>query len=275
MAALTGQTIANSYGQLLKTTAAGISGTNTVIQDGLANNSCLSLSSTALASSGTLASAGNFSVATNKFTVDSTSGNTSVLGTLGCGGNFSVAANKFTVASATGNTTVAGSLSVSGATSLTGNLGVSGTATITGDFTVNTDKFYLNSTTGDVSITGLATIERSSGIIDTKTGATGTVIHDFSTTAIWSHSSIVSNFIPDITNVPTTDNRTIVITLILQQGATAYVPTTLYIAGAAQSVKWLGGVAPSGTANGIDVFTFTLVRVSSSWKVLGSRTSHS
>jgi hypothetical protein len=132
MAAFTGQTIASTYGQILKTTAAGISGTTTVVQDGLANNSALSLSSAAVASLGTLASAGDFSVDTSKFTVTAASGNTSVFGTLSCGGNFAVNSSKFTVASSTGNTVVDGSLTVAGAAVLTGGLGVTGATNISG-----------------------------------------------------------------------------------------------------------------------------------------------
>lgn len=76
---------------------------------------------------GTLESTGNFSVATTKFTVASSTGNTVVGGTLGvngataitgslsASGDFAIASTKFTVASATGNTSVAGDLSVSGA----------------------------------------------------------------------------------------------------------------------------------------------------------------
>ena len=132
MAAFTGQTIASTYGQILKTTAAGISGTTTVVQDGLANNSALSLSSAAVASLGTLASTGDFSVATSKFTVTAASGNTSVFGTLSCGGNFAVNSSKFTVASSTGNTVVDGTLNVAGAAVLTGGLGVTGATNISG-----------------------------------------------------------------------------------------------------------------------------------------------
>lgn len=132
MAAFTGQTIASTYGQILKTTAAGISGTTTVVQDGLANNSALSLSSAAVASLGTLASTGDFSVDTSKFTVTAASGNTSVFGTLSCGGNFAVNSSKFTVASSTGNTVVDGSLNVAGAAVLTGGLGVTGATNISG-----------------------------------------------------------------------------------------------------------------------------------------------
>lgn len=132
MAAFTGQTIASTYGQILKTTAAGFSATPTIIQDGLANNSCLRLSSAALESTGTLACTGDFTVGSSVFTVNSTNGNTAVGGTLSCVGNFAVDTTKFQVLAASGNTTVAGTLNVSGAATLTGGLGVTGATTING-----------------------------------------------------------------------------------------------------------------------------------------------
>ena len=46
------------------------------------------------------------------------------------GGDFSVATNKFTVASASGNTAVAGTLAVTGTTTLTGALVANGNATL-------------------------------------------------------------------------------------------------------------------------------------------------
>jgi hypothetical protein len=85
--------------------------------------------------------AGNFSVATDKFTVAAASGNTLIAGTLevdgaaqldgsvAVAGNFAIASTKFTVASATGNFTSAGDGSVSGNLVVGGNLSVNGTVT--------------------------------------------------------------------------------------------------------------------------------------------------
>lgn len=69
---------------------------------------------------------GNFSVATNKFTVAAASGNTAVAGTLNSVGNFSVATNKFTVNAMTGEI-------VGSAYMRLGGDGVTGTATFIGN----------------------------------------------------------------------------------------------------------------------------------------------
>lgn len=73
---------------------------------------------------GTVDVVGNFSVATNKFTVTAASGNALAAGTLDATGSFAVNTNKFTVAAASGNTVVAGTLGV------TGNLTVNTTALV-------------------------------------------------------------------------------------------------------------------------------------------------
>ena len=118
---------------------------------------------------------GNFDVATNKFTVDSQSGNTSVAGVLavtgsinaasalnvtgnaGVDGNFDVNTNKFTVNATTGNTAVAGTLAVTGASTLTG--AVSAPAGVTGNITGNVTGNVVGNVTGNVTgnITGNVT----------------------------------------------------------------------------------------------------------------------
>jgi plastocyanin len=124
--------------------------------------------------------------------------------------------------------------------------------------------------------TGLLTSQQSTEIYAAKTSATGTVVHDFSTGAIWSHASISANFTANFTNVPTTVNRTIVVTLILLQGAAAYIPNAVQIDGVAQTLNWQGGSAPTGGINKKEIVSFTLIRSEAgpAWTVLGSLTSY-
>ena len=108
------------------------------------------------------------------------------------------------------------------------------------------------------------------------TGATGVVVHNLNNGAVFDHASLAANFTANFTNVPTTNSRTISVALILTQGGTAYMPTAVQIDGTAQTILWQGGSAPTGTANGTDVVSFTLIRSSAgAWKVIGSATSYS
>ena len=105
--ALTGSTVASTYTGLLKTTdSATITSSLKAISDGSGTDSALQLSTQAVNTSG------DFSVATNKLTVASASGNTAVAGTLGV----------------TGATTLSSTLGVTGATTLA-SVAVTGAAT--------------------------------------------------------------------------------------------------------------------------------------------------
>ena len=83
-----------------------------------------------------------------------------------------------------------------------------------------------------------------------------------------------ANFTANFTNVPTTNDRTVAVVLVLSQGATAYLPTAVQIAGVAQTIRWQGAVLPSGTASRVDVVGFTLIRTGSVWTVIGSLTTY-
>jgi Zn-dependent alcohol dehydrogenase len=111
----------------------------------------------------------------DKFTVDSSSGNTLVAGTLDSTGDFKINTNKFTVAASTGNTLVSGTLSATGdfkintnkftVAATSGNTLVAGTLDSTGDFKINTDKFTVTATNGNTSIAGSITNSTTLGLL--------------------------------------------------------------------------------------------------------------
>lgn len=162
-----------------------------------------------------------------------------------------------------------------------GNTSVNTTAngsniTLKGTLTANggngtAGQFLTSSATGNVywstisSFTSTVTLQTVTEVLNTKTGATGTVAHDYSTGSTWYHSSIAANFTANITNVPTTDNRSLVVNLILVQGATAYIPSALQVDGSALTIKWVNGVTPTGNPNKVDIATFTLIRTGAAW----------
>ncbi len=129
-------------------------------------------------------------------------------------------------------------------------------------------------TTAGLYVTGLTELQQSSEIINTKTGATGTVTHDISTGSTFYHSSIAANFTANFTNVPTTNNRGTAVVLILVQGATARYPSSVQIEGTSQTIKWVGAITPIPTANRVEFVTFVLIRVGSAWTVVGQLTSY-
>lgn len=129
-------------------------------------------------------------------------------------------------------------------------------------------------TLGTLNVSGLTTLAETTEILDTKFSVTGTVVHDFSTSAIWYYSNIAGNVTANITNVPTTDNRVTSVSIVVNQGSPGYIVNGLQINGAAQTIRWQGNTVPAASTNRIDVFTFSLIRAASAWTVLGAATSH-
>jgi hypothetical protein len=149
------------------------------------------------------------------------------------------------------------------------NLTTTGTVTV-GTITNNggSDSASFNT----ISASGLATFNEISEITQTLTNATGTVAHDFSGGGIFYHTTPAANWTANFTNVPTTANRTINVVLILVQGSSASLPIDVSINGATQTINWL--TIPTGSANKIDLVSFTLIRTGSAWTVLGSLSTY-
>ena len=181
---LTGSSVASTYTGLLKNTDnSTVSATLKAISDGSGNDSALQISNAAVNTTG------DFSVATNKLTVASASGNTAVAGTLGVTGATSLsslitsgaatiggALNVTGATTLTGNLAVPGNLAVTGTSTLTGATAVTSTLGVAGNFAVNTNKLTVAASSGNTLIAGtlgvtgattLATVGASTANIST------------------------------------------------------------------------------------------------------------
>jgi hypothetical protein len=174
--------------------------------------------------------------------------------------NFAAAANA---------SLILGNLEASGNATISGNTTVSTNLTVTGNATVSTDL----AVTGNLSVSGqLLVNELAEG------AASGTITSNlltvaYSNTLVSYVSSPSANFTVNLTGVPTTNDRVITFTVLVTQGATGYIPSAFQIDGSAQTIKWGGGSAPTPTSSSgkIDIFSFTLLRNSSSaWVVFGA-----
>ena len=103
----------------------------------------------------------------------------------------------------------------------------------------------------------------------TISGATGTVTHDCDNGHLFVHSSISTNFTVNLTNLSLGTGYTSTVTLILNQGGTAYIPNALEIGGASQTINWWSGSTPSGTPNAKDIISFTILNDSGTYTVFG------
>jgi hypothetical protein len=125
-----------------------------------------------------------------------------------------------------------------------------------------------------LTLTGTTTLQQTTEILNNISGATGVVVHDYATGAIFNHVSMASNFTANFTNVPVTNNRTISVVLILNQGGTARIPSAIQIDGVSRLINWQGASLPAGNPNQVDIVSFTFTRISNAWTVLGSLTTY-
>jgi hypothetical protein len=122
----------------------------------------------------------------------------------------------------------------------------------------------------DGTASGIKTIVEP--IATAISGATGTVVHDYSSASIFWHTSMAASFTANFTNVPTTDNRNYNFTLVLVQNGTGRYPSAVQVGGSAVTLRWASNVTPTPTAtNGaIDIVSFSLFRQSATWYCVGT-----
>lgn len=129
-------------------------------------------------------------------------------------------------------------------------------------------------TGSNVSTSGTISIQQIQKTLNTIANpGSGTVVANWSTGDVWYVTSLTANFTINLTTLPTTQNKSYLVDFMLVQGATPYYISALQIAGAAQTIKWSGGSAPTPTANRVERETFTLLYTGSAWTVMGQLTS--
>ncbi len=193
-------------------------------------------------------------------------------------GNISVTSgmNVSNTTNATSASPLTGAIQVPGGAGVTENMWIGGTLNI-GGAGINGITIGATPAAGtftSLTASGLTTLQRATEVLATKTGATGTVTHDFTEANVWIHSSISANFTVNLTNVPTTSSRVITVSLYLAQGVTGYYANAFEIDGSAQTIRWVGNITPSPQASKYEIQTFTLVRTSGgSWIVTADLSS--
>jgi len=199
-----------------------------------------------------------------------------------------------------GNGTVSGSFSVNGSFSAGGGTGgsISGANVITANYFVGNGSLLTSvvassaTTAGTVTtnaqpnitsvgslvgltVAGNLVLQQSQEAFQAKSGASGSVTHDFATGCTFWHTSVAGNFTAAVTNLPTTSGRVSILSLIIVQGATPYICNAITInGGSSLTIKWVGGTAPSGTANKTEAMVFSIFNNSGTYTVLGQLSSY-
>lgn len=121
-----------------------------------------------------------------------------------------------------------------------------------------------------LTVSGLTTMSQATEKVTSPSSTT----YNFSNGAVFYTTSATqgSNFTPNFTNVPTTDNRITIVTIIINQDSTPYMPTatsSIQIDNTNYTVKWAAGVVPTGKSNSIQHITYSLLRTGATWYVIG------
>jgi hypothetical protein len=122
-----------------------------------------------------------------------------------------------------------------------------------------------NATTKEVSYssnTTLGVLKIDDGVhekFQTKSNATGTVIHDCSGGHIFYHTLPSANWTSNFTNLNLSSGYATTVTLVVEQGATGYYPSAVEIGGSAVPLAWQGNTTPTPSSNRIDVVTFSIL----------------
>jgi hypothetical protein len=123
---------------------------------------------------------------------------------------------------------------------------------------------------GDQTINGSLIIEGVSEILTVDGGFNGNRTFDYTSGSIFYLTGLTGNGVWNIENVPTTNNRAITLTYVINQGVSPYSGSQYQINGSNVTVKWVDTVIPTGSANKTEIIGLTAFRVSSTWDVIGS-----
>ena len=140
------------------------------------------------------------------------------------------------------------------------------TTKITG---ANVNTLSLGVVSGVVQTTLAAALEK---VTISATAASGTINYDLSTQSVLYYTSnATGNWTLNIRGDSGTSLNSLMATgqsmtlaFLATQGSTAYYNSAVTIDGSSVTPKWFGGSAPSaGNANGIDVYTYTIIKTGS------------
>jgi len=103
----------------------------------------------------------------------------------------------------------------------------------------------------------------------TINGATGVTALDCANGHVHYLTAPAGDITANFTNLGLTAEYGTNLTVIIDQGNTQYEITAVQIDGVAQTIVWQGNSAPTGTANGVDSFSFTILNDGGTYVVLG------
>ena len=128
-------------------------------------------------------------------------------------------------------------------------------------------------TTGGMTVSGTVDIQELRENLVTSTLSSNVGTFDWTLGNIYYiPTAPTANMTFNFTNVPTDNGKIMTVNVMVTQGATGRIPSTVQIEGTGQTVRYPFGVTPSATSSAgkIDIFTYTLIRTGGSWIIFGN-----
>ena len=169
-------------------------------------------------------------------------------------------------------TTIAG-YGITDALSSGGNITLGGDLDVGGNSIVSASNGPINiapNGSGAIELNGQ--VKFAEGMIEkfaTTNGATGVTALDCSTGNVHYLTAPAGDITANFTNLNLTAEYATNVTVVIDQGGTEREITAVQIGGVAQTIVWQGNSAPTGTANGVDSFSFTILNDGGTYVVLG------
>jgi len=127
---------------------------------------------------------------------------------------------------------------------------------------------------GGLNATTSTVLGKISERITMSSAGNGSVTFDTTNNSIFYNNGPTANITANFTNVSTTADRAISVTVILSQSATARIVNAVQINSISNTINWANGVIPTGNANKHDIFGFSLIRSGSTWVTLGQMSTY-
>jgi hypothetical protein len=132
-------------------------------------------------------------------------------------------------------------------------------------------------TLSSLTVSGRTDVAEIRETVSSVSISSGTLTCDYTSGCVFyiaSMSGVSANFTVNATNIPTDNNYAMTISIIVNQSSTGYYPSILQVAETPVSIRWVNDSAPSVNASKIDIYNFTLIRVSDAWIALGSASNN-
>jgi hypothetical protein len=131
--------------------------------------------------------------------------------------------------------------------------------------------YWKTDATGSGGAGGDASLVETLNVI---TGATGDTTHDCSNSHVFYHSSIAANFTAAFTELTISNNETTKATLVLDQGATGYIPNAVKVNGTGSAIHWEGESEPTPASGSVDKVEMRIMRMSDAYTTIAEYTRH-